>query len=110
VKNILRQCYGDKSAVTDELVSDILTPGLQPGAAAVFLDFVSYSSGPLPEDLLPRVRTLGVSLAMSAAAGAGCAVLKSASLAADGGRARVHPVGREGPLGADRAGPRVRRL
>lgn len=58
VKSILQQCYGDKSAVTDELVADILQPGLLPGAAAVFLDFVTYSSGPLPEDLLAKVQTI----------------------------------------------------
>eukprot|EP00199_Chlamydomonas_sp_CCMP681_P001899 CAMPEP_0119102830 /NCGR_PEP_ID=MMETSP1180-20130426/1445_1 /TAXON_ID=3052 ORGANISM="Chlamydomonas cf sp, Strain CCMP681" /NCGR_SAMPLE_ID=MMETSP1180 /ASSEMBLY_ACC=CAM_ASM_000741 /LENGTH=370 /DNA_ID=CAMNT_0007087191 /DNA_START=6 /DNA_END=1118 /DNA_ORIENTATION=+ len=52
VKSILQQAYGDKSAVTDELVDCILTPGLRPGATAVFLDFISYSSGPLPEDLI----------------------------------------------------------
>lgn len=28
---------------------------MQPGAAEVFLDFVSYSGGPLPEELLPQV-------------------------------------------------------
>ena len=28
VKNILKQCYGDKAAVTDELVEAILKPGL----------------------------------------------------------------------------------
>ncbi|KAK9821095.1 hypothetical protein WJX81_001836 [Elliptochloris bilobata] len=62
VKSILQQCYGDKSAVTDELVDDILQPGLLPGAAAVFLDFVTYSSGPLPEDLLPKVSGIPVSI------------------------------------------------
>jgi pimeloyl-ACP methyl ester carboxylesterase len=56
VRAVLREAYGDASAVTPELVSCILTPGLQPGAAAIFLDFISYSSGPLAEDLLPRVR------------------------------------------------------
>ena len=56
MKSILQQCYGDKSAVTDELVADILQPGLLPGAAAVFLDFLTYSSGPLPEDLLAKAR------------------------------------------------------
>ena len=30
----------------------ILNPGLQPGAVDVFLDFISYSGGPLAEDLL----------------------------------------------------------
>ncbi len=28
---------------------------LQPGAVDVFLDFISYSGGPLPEELLPQV-------------------------------------------------------
>ena len=29
VKNVLRECYGDKEAVTDELVDFILKPGLE---------------------------------------------------------------------------------
>lgn len=56
VRNILRQCYADKAAVTDELVDCILQPGLQPGAARVFLDFIGYSGGPLPEDLVAQVQ------------------------------------------------------
>lgn len=28
---------------------------VQPGAVDVFLDFISYSGGPLPEELLPQV-------------------------------------------------------
>ena len=53
LKNILKQAYaGD---VTDETVNLILQPGLETGAAEIFLDFISYSSGPLPEELLPRV-------------------------------------------------------
>jgi len=54
VKNILKEAYGDSSQVTDELVEAILTPGLRDGAAEVFLDFISYSGGPLPEELLPK--------------------------------------------------------
>jgi len=56
VKSILQQCYGDKSAVTDELVDKILTPGLREGAARVFLQFLSYSDGPLPEQQLSDVK------------------------------------------------------
>lgn len=37
------------------MVECILKPGLEPGAPDVFLDFISYSGGPLPEDLMPRV-------------------------------------------------------
>lgn len=55
VKSILQQCYGNPETVTDELVELILKPGLQPGAARVFLDFISYSGGPLPEELLQIV-------------------------------------------------------
>uniref|UniRef100_A0A0D9X0P8 AB hydrolase-1 domain-containing protein n=1 Tax=Leersia perrieri TaxID=77586 RepID=A0A0D9X0P8_9ORYZ len=56
VKNILCQCYHDTSAVTDELVQFILQPGLNPGAVDVFLEFICYSGGPLPEELLPEVK------------------------------------------------------
>jgi hypothetical protein len=58
VRNVGRvvQCYHDVSAVTDELVEKILQPGLQPGAADVFLDFICYSGGPLPEEMLPNVK------------------------------------------------------
>ncbi len=52
VGNVLRQCYHDPAAVTDELVDCILKPGLLPGAVDVFLDFISYVGGPLPEELL----------------------------------------------------------
>lgn len=52
VRNILQQCYGDPTAVTDDLVDVILKPGLQPGAVDVFLDFISYSGGPTPEELM----------------------------------------------------------
>ncbi|CAL57930.1 Alpha/beta hydrolase fold-1 [Ostreococcus tauri] len=56
VKNILKEAYGDSSQVTDELVEAILSPGLRDGAAEVFLDFISYSGGPLPEELLPKCK------------------------------------------------------
>eukprot|EP01025_Chloroclados_australasicus_P000878 TRINITY_DN10305_c0_g1_i1.p1 TRINITY_DN10305_c0_g1~~TRINITY_DN10305_c0_g1_i1.p1 ORF type:complete len:380 (-),score=11.60 TRINITY_DN10305_c0_g1_i1:328-1374(-) len=56
VDKILKQAYHDPSAVTEELVDLILTPGLQKGAPQVFLDFVSYSSGPLPGELLQKVK------------------------------------------------------
>jgi pimeloyl-ACP methyl ester carboxylesterase len=56
VGNILRQCYSNPAAVTDELVDAILKPGLTMGAAAVFLDFICYSTGPLAEELLPKVK------------------------------------------------------
>ncbi|KAK9999793.1 hypothetical protein SO802_019396 [Lithocarpus litseifolius] len=56
VRSILCQCYHDTSQVTEELVQKILNPGLEPGAADVFLEFICYSAGPLPEELLPQVK------------------------------------------------------
>ncbi|PON98058.1 Alpha/beta hydrolase fold [Trema orientale] len=56
VRNILSQCYHDTTQVTEELVQSILLPGLEPGAADVFLEFICYSGGPLPEELLPQVK------------------------------------------------------
>ncbi|XP_044479310.1 uncharacterized hydrolase YugF [Mangifera indica] len=56
VRSILSQCYHDTSQVTEELVQKILQPGLEPGAADVFLEFICYSGGPLPDELLPQVK------------------------------------------------------
>lgn len=55
VKNILRQAYGRKEEVTDELVALLLEPAFEPGAVDVFLAFIRYSQGPIPEDLLPQL-------------------------------------------------------
>ncbi len=52
VRKILLQAYSRPQAVSDELVELLLEPALTPGAADVFLAFVRYSQGPLPEDLL----------------------------------------------------------
>ncbi|MEO3703533.1 alpha/beta fold hydrolase [Trichormus azollae] len=53
VRKILLQAYGNRETVTDELVDILIKPANDPGAAGVFLAFISYNSGPLPEDLLP---------------------------------------------------------
>ncbi len=55
IRNLLNQAYHRRDAVTDELVEAILQPAQTTGAADVFLAFVRYSQGPLPEDLLPRL-------------------------------------------------------
>ncbi|MGA1602463.1 MAG: alpha/beta fold hydrolase [Prochlorothrix sp.] len=55
VDRVLRQAYGREDAVTEELVNFLLEPSREPGAVDVFLAFVRYSQGPLPEDLLPQV-------------------------------------------------------
>jgi hypothetical protein len=56
------QCYHDSSTVTDELVDKILKPGLLPGAVDIFLDFICYSGGPLPKEMLPEVKVKSGSL------------------------------------------------
>ncbi|MBW4619037.1 MAG: alpha/beta fold hydrolase [Cyanosarcina radialis HA8281-LM2] len=53
VKKILLQAYKRADAVTDELIDLILKPASDRGAVEVFVAFTRYSSGPLPEDLLP---------------------------------------------------------
>ncbi|NMG09301.1 alpha/beta fold hydrolase [Brasilonema sp. UFV-L1] len=55
VRKILLQAYANSEAVTEELVDILTSPARDPGAVAVFLAFTSYSSGPLPEDLLPQL-------------------------------------------------------
>ncbi|KPQ35574.1 MAG: putative hydrolases or acyltransferases (alpha/beta hydrolase superfamily) [Phormidesmis priestleyi Ana] len=55
VKRILRQAYGRQEEVTDELVSLLLEPAFDEGAIDVFLAFIRYSQGPIPEDLLPQL-------------------------------------------------------
>ena len=55
VKKVLQQAYVDDTAVTEELIDIIMKPASDPGAADVFLAFTAYSSGPLAEDLLPKL-------------------------------------------------------
>ncbi len=55
VRKILLQAYHQPAAVTDELIDILMVPASDPGAADVFLAFTGYSSGPLPEDLLPQL-------------------------------------------------------
>jgi len=52
VKQILKEPYHDPEQVTDELVDVLLKPLLQDGSADVVFDTLSYSAGPLPEQLL----------------------------------------------------------
>ncbi|GAP99356.1 alpha/beta fold hydrolase [Leptolyngbya sp. NIES-2104] len=55
VRNILLKAYVNSEAVTDELVELLLGAASDQGATAVFIAFTGYSSGPLPEDLLPKL-------------------------------------------------------
>ncbi|HBE30942.1 MAG TPA: alpha/beta hydrolase [Cyanobacteria bacterium UBA11369] len=53
LRKILLQAYKNPEAVTDELIDMLMEPAVNPGAVDVFVAFTRYSSGPLPEDLLP---------------------------------------------------------
>lgn len=53
VRKILLEAYQRQEAVSDELIDIILAPAFDSGAVDVFVAFISYSQGPLPEELLP---------------------------------------------------------
>ena len=55
IKKVLLQAYKNSDSVTDELVELLYQPSQTEGAADVFLAFISYSQGPLAEDLLPQI-------------------------------------------------------
>lgn len=55
LKKVLKTAYKVHERVDDELVQILRTPALQPGALDVFLAFISYDDGPIPEDLLPQL-------------------------------------------------------
>ena len=57
IKSVLKIAYGgdDGAFVNDKLVDTILKPGLEVGARKVFLDFLSYSGGPLIEEQLAEL-------------------------------------------------------
>ncbi|KAI0565481.1 Alpha/beta hydrolase [Gracilaria domingensis] len=55
LSNVLREAYGVHEAVDDELVNIIAKPALTEGALDVFLAFISYDEGPIPEDFLPAL-------------------------------------------------------
>jgi pimeloyl-ACP methyl ester carboxylesterase len=52
VAQILREPYKVHSAIDEELVDVLLTPLLTKGASDVVFDTLSYSAGPLPEQIL----------------------------------------------------------
>mmetsp|Transcript_40610 Transcript_40610/g.83257 ORF Transcript_40610/g.83257 Transcript_40610/m.83257 type:complete len:409 (-) Transcript_40610:44-1270(-) len=60
VGEILKEPYHDASTVTDELVDVLLSPLLTKGSADVVFDTLSYSAGPLPEQLLADKRLSNV--------------------------------------------------
>lgn len=55
IKNTLRQVYGNRDAISDELVDIIYTPSCDPGAQKVFASILTAPPGAKPEELLPQL-------------------------------------------------------
>jgi pimeloyl-ACP methyl ester carboxylesterase len=56
IRSTLKQVYGNREAITDELVELLHAPSCDRGAQQVFASILSAPPGPRPEDLLPQVR------------------------------------------------------
>ncbi|WP_017324144.1 alpha/beta fold hydrolase [Synechococcus sp. PCC 7336] len=55
IRGTLRQVYGNREAITDELVDAIYAPACHPDAHKVFASILTAPAGPAPEELLPQV-------------------------------------------------------
>lgn len=55
IRKVLLQAYAIHQRVDEELIEILRQPALTDGALDVFLAFITYDSGPVPEDLLPRL-------------------------------------------------------
>jgi len=56
IRNSLGQIYGNKEAVTDELVEMLHNPSCHEGACHVFMSVLTGPPGPRPTELLPRIK------------------------------------------------------
>ncbi|WP_338441783.1 alpha/beta fold hydrolase [Synechococcus elongatus IITB4] len=56
IRQTLRQVYGNRKAVTDELVDLIYEPSCDPGAYEVFAAILRSPAGPSPQELLPQLQ------------------------------------------------------
>lgn len=56
IRNTLYQVYGNREAVTDELVELLYQPSCEAGAQKVFASILSAPPGPKPSELIPAVR------------------------------------------------------
>ncbi|WP_017660132.1 alpha/beta fold hydrolase [Baaleninema simplex] len=56
IRGTLRQVYGNREAVTDELVEMLYAPSCHPGAQQVFASILTAPAGPKPSELLPQVQ------------------------------------------------------
>lgn len=56
IKNTLRQVYGNKDAITEELVELLYQPSNDIGAQQVFASILTAPPGPHPSELLPHIQ------------------------------------------------------
>lgn len=56
IRNTLRQVYGNKEAITDELVELLYAPSNDQGAQKVFASILTAPAGPQPTQLLPKIK------------------------------------------------------
>ena len=120
IKSVLQECYGDKEAVTDELVDCILKPGLEVCRLKHIVSPVVITTKFSCQFLHGKQTTLEDRFQLFTGAAWGSGGLPGLHLlfgrapprgtAAADGLPRQHPVGRGGSLGAHRAGARLRRL
>jgi pimeloyl-ACP methyl ester carboxylesterase len=55
IRGSLKQVYGNRQAITPELIDILHDPACQPGAQKVFASILSAPPGPRPSELLPQV-------------------------------------------------------
>lgn len=56
IRGALKQVYGNRDAITPELVEMLYRPSCDPGAQKVFASILTAPPGPRPGDLLPKVQ------------------------------------------------------
>jgi pimeloyl-ACP methyl ester carboxylesterase len=56
IRGSLKQVYGNRQAITPELVDMLHSPACHPGAQKVFASVLNAPPGPRPSELLPQVR------------------------------------------------------
>ena len=55
IRGSLKQVYGNRKAITPELINLLHSPACQPGAQKVFASILTAPPGPRPSELLPKV-------------------------------------------------------
>ncbi|MEB3230617.1 MAG: alpha/beta fold hydrolase [Leptolyngbyaceae bacterium] len=55
IRGTLKQVYGDRTAVTEELLEILHQPSCDPGAQKVFASILTAPPGPRPAELLPQI-------------------------------------------------------